>query len=144
MVDVVRVMRLLKDIVDALDVLEGEVRRPLEEFVRDKRSVFAVRHAIVVIVEAAAQIGVHILEEIGSLPESYREIFILLAKHGVISEETGAAMARLAGLRNLIVHRYWTIDDARIREEALKGGVEAIRRFVEEVKRYVERQHSVP
>lgn len=47
-------------------------------------------------------------------------------------------MAKLASLRNLIVHRYWTIDDLRIYKEAKQNGLEAVERFVKEATNYVE------
>lgn len=70
--------------------------------------------------------------------ESYREVFLKLASHGVISFETSQKMAKLASLRNLIVYRYWTIDDLRIYKEAKQNGLEAVERFVKEVTNYVE------
>ena len=36
-------------------------------------------------------------------------------------------MASLASLRNMIVHRYWGVDDARIYTEAKSIGVKTIK-----------------
>ncbi|MDK2384226.1 MAG: DUF86 domain-containing protein [Candidatus Korarchaeota archaeon] len=46
-------------------------------------------------------------------------------------------MARLASLRNMVIHRYWEVDDLRIYREARSGGLEAIRSFAREVKAYL-------
>jgi uncharacterized protein YutE (UPF0331/DUF86 family) len=48
-------------------------------------------------------------------------------------------MAALAMLRNLIVHRYWLVNDSRIYREAKASGMRLISKFVEEVREYVER-----
>jgi uncharacterized protein YutE (UPF0331/DUF86 family) len=42
-------------------------------------------------------------------------------------------MRRFAGLRNLLVHRYWEVDDARLYRELKEGGLEALRRFLRHV-----------
>jgi len=46
-------------------------------------------------------------------------------------------MASLASLCNIIVHRYWSIDDARICMEAMSGGVDVVEKFIGEVEGYV-------
>ena len=61
-----------------------------------------------------------------------------LARRGVISGETLEGMVRLVGLRNLIVHRYWDVDDFRILLEARSSGLRVVERFVEEMGRFVE------
>jgi uncharacterized protein YutE (UPF0331/DUF86 family) len=47
-------------------------------------------------------------------------------------------MAKLASLRNQIVHRYWTIDDLRIYKEAKENGLGTIESFIKEMTDYVE------
>jgi len=61
-----------------------------------------------------------------------------LLEKGVISAETAESMVKLAGLRNLIVHRYWVINDLRIYEEAMRGGIRVLEEFISEVSRCVE------
>ncbi|NHV98870.1 MAG: DUF86 domain-containing protein [Thaumarchaeota archaeon] len=57
----------------------------------------------------------------------------------MIKPETARGMAALARLRNLIVHRYWLVNDSRIYREAKASGMRLISKFVEEVREYVER-----
>ncbi|UNQ73171.1 HepT-like ribonuclease domain-containing protein [Infirmifilum sp. NZ] len=45
-------------------------------------------------------------------------------------------MIKLVRLRNLIVHRYWEVDDARVYREVKEEGIRLVRGFVEEVERY--------
>jgi uncharacterized protein YutE (UPF0331/DUF86 family) len=45
-------------------------------------------------------------------------------------------MRRLTRLRNLIIHRYWEVDDFRIYREARESGLGMIERFMEEVEKY--------
>jgi len=70
----------------------------------------------------------------------YSDIFRRLSKYAVLEESTGKDMERLAKLRNLIIHRYWEIDDARIYIEVKDKGVNIIKNFMVEVEKYVSRR----
>ncbi|HDI74382.1 MAG TPA: DUF86 domain-containing protein, partial [Thermoprotei archaeon] len=88
------------------------------------------RHLILIVVESAASIAIHILSEaFNESAESYGEAFIKLAYRGVLSSDVAEEMALLAKLRNLIVHRYWLVDDIRIYEEAKSSGISVIKKF---------------
>ncbi len=92
------------------------------------------------IVEAAVTIGLHILrEQFGEEVEGYVQVFKKLTEHGVLSGDIGEGMIRLARLRNLIVYRYWEVDDRRLYREVKEKGLELIRRFVKEIERYASR-----
>jgi uncharacterized protein YutE (UPF0331/DUF86 family) len=91
------------------------------------------------VVEALADLAVAILEkDFGVAVESYREAFLRLAEKGVINAEIAQSMVRLAVLRNIIVHRYWSVDDMSIYNDVRRSGVEVVERFIEEVLGYVE------
>ncbi len=48
-------------------------------------------------------------------------------------------MIRFVRLRNLIVHRYWEVDDARMYKEIKEEGFRIVRRFIEEVESFASR-----
>ncbi len=136
-----RIGRLLDEIRRSLRVAEEVVSLSLEDFLSDVRNRYTLRLALVEVVEAAAVLGLHILRErFGEEEiEGYARVFEKLANYGVVSRDVGESMRRLARLRNIIVHRYWEVDDARIYREARGNGLEAIRKFVREVEEYVSR-----
>ncbi len=118
-----------------------EALRELEKLTSmDERSFLAsrtARYSIVQIVEASADLGILILQIEGDSARSYREIFKKLALRGIISVGTSEVIARPASFRNMVIHRYWEVDDLRIYREARSGGLEAIRSFAREVKVYL-------
>ena len=137
-IDVQRVERLLTEIEEALDVISSSLMVREDEFLSDVKSIYAVRYAIVRIVEAAALVGMHILEmRYGVTVETYSDVFGQLSRRGVISPDVSEGFRRLVGLRNLVIHRYWIVDDARIYREAKGNGLRIIREFIDEVRRYV-------
>ncbi len=132
-----RVRRLLADIEKSLSVAKRVVELGEEEFLSDIRNAYTLRLAIVEILEASVSLGLQILKE--EEVEGYRQVFGGLLRRGVISPDVYKEMVRLVGLRNLIVHRYWEVDDLRVYREARGSGLKVIERFVEEVGKYAAR-----
>jgi len=129
--------KLLRDIEYSLDIAGGIVEMDLNSFLSDIRNIYTLRLAIIEVVEASTSLGLHILRELGERHfDGYIEVFRRLVEKGVISPEIGQNMMRLARLRNLIIHRYWVVDDTRIYDEARGNGLEAVKKFIEEVERY--------
>jgi len=136
-VDSERVSRLLEEVRESLRVVESIVSLNLSEFIGDVRNRYTLRLGVVEIVEAATSIGLHILRErLGEEAEGYVQVFRKLTEHEVLSKDVGEGMIKLVRLRNLIVHRYWEVDDARVYREVKEEGIRLVRRFVEEVERY--------
>lgn len=44
-------------------------------------------------------------------PTGFRDLFLILKEHGIISEEYLPTFQNMASFRNMLVHRYETIDD---------------------------------
>ena len=131
-------MDLIKEIKDGLDEVKEIIAVGLNDFIRDRSKRFAMRYSVVLVVEAAADLGVVILKRcFDEEVRSYREVFLKLAERGVVSFGVAEGMASLASLRNMIVHRYWGVDDARIYREAKHGGVSIVEGFIKEVMDYV-------
>jgi len=134
------IKRRINELKEALRYIEKILEEDEEKFVTDFKSRFTLRHLILMIVESAASIAMHILaEKFSERAESYGEAFKKLSYHGVIGPSTALEMASLTRLRNLIVHRYWLVDDIRIYRESKGSGISIIKKFIEEVEEYVGR-----
>ncbi len=131
--------RFLRDFGEALSEIREITAMDPGEFLSSRRSRFSLRYSVIVAVEAAADLAIAILgEKFGVEVHSYREAFLRLAEKRIISAGTAESMARMVGLRNLIVHRYWVVEDLKIFMEARTSGVRALERFMEEVRGYIE------
>jgi uncharacterized protein YutE (UPF0331/DUF86 family) len=60
-------------------------------------------------------------------PESYAEVFIALAREGVLPEDLGERLAEAARQRNFLVHAYMDIDDRKV--FASLGSIDDLRQF---------------
>ena len=83
------------------------------------------------LVESSSGICIHILNNIFNVyPKGYPTCFTLLAEKNVISHELGNALANAARLRNILVHRYWEVDDEKVYQSA-RDGIRDFKRFAE-------------
>ena len=77
------------------------------EILRDVREARFVLHTLQIAIQAALDVASHIVsdERLGE-PETNRELFDRLARHGWLSDSLAATMVRMAGFRNIVVHGY--------------------------------------
>jgi len=131
-VDNGRVQKLISELREALSLLNKALERPREAFLSSWRDRLSARYLIVEMVEASTSLGIHLLEAGGvKAPETYGEVFNKMAERNIISWEVAE------GMRKLVVHRYWEVDDGRIYDEGRGSGLEVIRHFIEEVEAYL-------
>lgn len=93
--------------------------QPDEVFWSDERNIEAIKLWLIQLVQDAADLCNHIAARLLSEPpESYPECFELLGEAHIIDTELADSLRRMARFRNLIVHRYWEVDDQRVLEIA--------------------------
>ncbi|HEY77143.1 MAG TPA: DUF86 domain-containing protein [Thermoflexia bacterium] len=109
-----RFTRLLRQYLKHLRQL-AEV--PDDRFLADPHLIGSARYYLTVSIEACLDIANHLIASEGlRSPKDYKDAFRVLHEAGVLSGELSARMQALAGLRNLLVHVYWDVDDALIHQ----------------------------
>lgn len=127
----------IREINDALQLLRNLVAKDLEELTAYER--LSVRYLVIQLVEAAASICMRVLLSVyNETAEGFPECFTRLGLKGVLPEALASKMASAARLRNLLVHRYWTIVDAKV-YESVKKGLKDFEDFITHVRRFLER-----
>jgi uncharacterized protein YutE (UPF0331/DUF86 family) len=111
-------------IVERLAVLRNEVAylkqernrcQSFLEYQENLRLKRAVERALQVSVEACLDIGRHIISEKHfRFPEDNKDVFQILAEEGVVPQDLLPALVDMARFRNLVVHDYARIDDAKV------------------------------
>lgn len=110
MVDEMRVLRLLRSMLD--DVAFLETRRSESPERQDEIWLRAVKYSVVTAAEAAIDVAQHICAAEGwGPPDTNADCFRLLAAHGAIGHDSAGALARASGFRNVLVHDYVAVDD---------------------------------
>ena len=109
---------------------------PDAEFFADERNLYTVEHLLLVAIEAAAALCNHILAKTAKrAPVSYGECFEGLQLVHKLDDELVAKLIQMARFRNLLVHRYWDVDSARVLAYARHnlGDFEAYLKAVSEI-----------
>jgi len=102
----------------------------------------SIRYLVIQLVEAASSICMHLLlSAFNEKAEGFPECFTRLGARGVIPGNLAQRLSSAARLRNLLVHRYWTIVDEKV-YESVKEGLDSFERFISEVRTFLSRLHK--
>jgi uncharacterized protein YutE (UPF0331/DUF86 family) len=94
---------------------------------------YAIRYQAVVLAEALGGVCLHIAkEDLGREPVSFSKCFKLMEDEG-LCEDCAQDLVKIIGLRNLLIHQYWTIDDEMV-YNSIKNDFRGVDEFVESVK----------
>ena len=103
--------------------------RPFRSLNEDER--FSLRYQIIMLAETLGSPCLHIaLDDLGEEPDSYSDRLQLLQSHGLAG--TVKDLVGIVRLRNLLVHRYWEIDDEKV-YKAIRGNFGELKKFIEQV-----------
>ena len=90
---------------------------PEEEFLASFRHYWLAERGLHLAAEIVFDIGNHVLANRYNVhPSDYEDVLQKLASQGVITPELRAKMRGLGGFRNVLVHAYLDVDEARVYE----------------------------
>lgn len=113
--DVARLRQFLGIIGDSLRKLRELGTLPKTDFLKDFRNTESAKYLLVKAIEAAIDICNHIVAtQGGRAPTDYADCFAVLQELGVVSPDLAARLQKMARFRNLVVHLYWQVDDAKV------------------------------
>jgi len=137
------VSRRIDRVYKALRRLEKLLQKSLDEILLDELEPVLERE-VEVIVQGLLDLGEYIISRMGwEPPSSYREIALILGKNGVLGEEDALKLARLAGLRNIVVHLYADIDYNLLYDHA-KRLLDDARKMLSEIIEFMENNNIDP
>jgi uncharacterized protein YutE (UPF0331/DUF86 family) len=94
---------------------ERDTATGLQDYSSDARLRRAVERSLQVAIEACLDIGRRIIsQESLRYPADNREVFTVLAEAGIVGKDLLPELHRMAGFRNLLVHDYARLDNARV------------------------------
>jgi len=114
-VDSERVGRLLDGVRTDLVFLRRFAARPSGDLLIDEVALGAVKYRFVTAIEGCAKVAHHLVASEGwSVPETNAAAVRELGGHRVVDRPIADSVARAVGFRNVLVHQYTEVDDARV------------------------------
>ena len=134
--DIERFGSIFSDIRRYLHDLE-DMHIDREEDLNDKRNFYATSMVMFSLLNRVLDLGSEIIisHDLG-IPSTNRDIFVLLQKNGLISQELGKEMKGLVTFRNLLSHEYHGINGNKL--FLLTKKVNTIREFVDDMKKIIQ------
>lgn len=115
-----------------------------EAFVADGDAVDAAKYRLLMGIEACAQVCSHIISRVtGQSPDSVPSCFETLAQIGVIPRDLALRLVQMARFRNILVHRYQTVDNLQV-HRLLQSGLADWEAFIGYVQAYMRGQSDAP
>lgn len=112
--------------------------KPVELFGKANNFYFAER-VIERMIGAAIDINMHIVTDLGGeVPKDYHSSFIDLAKYKILPLSFAKKIALSTTLRNLLVHEYQSVDEAKF-QQALKYGLQDYKKYLGYIKKHLDK-----
>lgn len=113
--DIKKIKFFINEITESTTEIEKLMKIPEEEFWKEKRNISAIKYFLLEAIEATCNICLHLVaRKLRKGVESPAECFDLLEKEKLINENLSISLRRMARFRNILVHKYWEIDDRKI------------------------------
>jgi uncharacterized protein YutE (UPF0331/DUF86 family) len=118
MVNPAKVEGLLRNLALYTRYLQNLARTERHIFLSDPEKIGAAKYYLQVAIEVCIDLGNHLIaSERWRAPRDYRDVFSVLQENGVVTEDFARTLRQMAGVRNLLVHLYWEVDDAQIYDD---------------------------
>jgi len=129
------ILKLIRDIHESIQIIQKTASKPFDELTHAEKS--EMWYYIIVIVEAILILAQHIARRLYNLqPQTPIHSLKILADKKLLSNEASEELIKLFMLRNLIVLRYWIVDDKKIYEN-IKNNFKLIQSFIEAIKNVI-------
>lgn len=123
-------------LVDALNRLDRHAGVPLDAYLADLDLQWAVERGLLVCAQNVLDIAAHVSASAGVDSPDYTASIDALGRLGTMPAELVQRLRPLAGLRDVLVHAYLTVDPARV-HEALTRKAQDLREFAAHIERCV-------
>lgn len=115
MVDPLRLRTLLERLDEEITDLRRLARLDAGAVLADRDRLKSVEYGFVVAIEICIDVGNRIIASEGyRAPRDHGDVFTVLAEHGHIDMSKVPTYTAMAGFRDLLVHGYAVVDDARV------------------------------
>lgn len=132
----------IEEIEKYLSELESIVPSNFEEYNLEKKA--ACERYFEKIIEAVIDLAFLTIKEKGlKIPEEDRETFDILAEEGITSKELAVKLKDAKGMRNILAHKYGTVDDEIVFHSITEELSKDVKEFINFIKKLSLRKKSM-
>ena len=114
-INIERINSFIGEIREARQRINSLLLLPEDEIINDANKLGSLKYHLIVAIQAAIDICYHIAAQKGArAPQDYGDCFKNLVEIGVLEKDLGLRLIQMAKFRNLLIHLYWQVDDARV------------------------------
>jgi uncharacterized protein YutE (UPF0331/DUF86 family) len=136
-VNIEKLKTLEKDLSDTISEIRTIIAIEEEVFLGNSKEIYALRYLLIEAVEAMANMCNHLLARtIGQVPKGYPDCFEKLSAAQIITEELSGKLTKVASLRNILIHKYWEIDNRRV-FRSTKENIGDFELFLQQVNEFI-------
>ena len=138
-INIEKVKTLEKDLLNTVSEINSIISKAEEAFIKEQTYIYSLRYLIIEAVEAMANICNHILTRIiGQVPKGYPDCFEKLSDARIITGELSDKLKKVASLRNILIHKYWEIDDRKVFKSA-KENIGDFEDFLRQINNFIKK-----
>jgi len=138
-INIEKIKTLEKDILNSVSEIRSLIAKEEDIFIREQRDIYSLRYLLIEAVESMANMCNHILTRMTSqVPKGYPDCFGKLYEAKIITKELGEKLRKAARLRNIMIHKYWEIDDRKVFKSA-RENIGDFEEFLRQINKFIEK-----
>jgi uncharacterized protein YutE (UPF0331/DUF86 family) len=139
MVDRDKIEGLIRHLQEYNAILKETTNQPEEDYLNDPKMIGSTRYYLQISIETCINIANHMIAtQRLRAPKDYKDSFQVLYETKILSDEITRKMKEVAGLRNLLVHIYWDVDDRMI-YESIQSELNDFEDFITEIMVFIDK-----
>jgi uncharacterized protein YutE (UPF0331/DUF86 family) len=136
-INIEKIKTLEKDLLNTVSEIKVIIAAEEDVFIKEQKEIYSLRYLLIEAVEAMANICNHILARVTSqVPKGYPDCFEKLSNAKIITDELSIKLKKVTGLRNIIIHKYWEIDDRKV-FKSTKENIEDFEEFLRQINEFI-------
>lgn len=138
-INIEKMKTLEKDILDTVSEIKSLITIKEKIFMNDRKSIYSLRYLLIEAVESMANVCNHIITRMtGQVPKGYPDCFEKLSDNKIITKKLSNKLKKVASLRNIIIHKYWEIDDLKVFRSA-KENIGDFEEFLKQINEFIKK-----
>jgi uncharacterized protein YutE (UPF0331/DUF86 family) len=139
MVDRDKIEGLIRHLQEYNAILKETTNQPEKDYLNDPKMIGSTRYYLQISIETCINIANHMIAtQRLRAPKDYKDSFQVLYETKILYDEITRKMKEVAGLRNLLVHIYWDVDDRMI-YESIQSELNDFEDFITEIMVFIDK-----